>query len=107
MKELPVFFTGLAEEDLDQIEDYIAARDPAAAARVRTAVVRQSMDLGKTPEKGMRLREPQSELEMGVRPWPVSRYRNYLVLYRVEPAQIRVLRVLHAAQDWTRFFVHP
>lgn len=107
MKPLPVLFTGLAEEDLDQIEDYIAVRDPAAAARVRTAIVQQSIDLGKTPEKGMRLREPQSELEMGVRLWPVSPYRNYLVLYRIEPVQIRVLRVLHAAQDWTRFFENP
>ncbi len=107
MKVLPVFFTGLAEEDLDQIEDYIAARDPAAAARVRTAIVRQSIDLGKTPEKGMRLRKPQSDLEMSVRLWPVSRYRNYLILYCIEPAQIRVLRVLHAAQDWTRFFENP
>jgi plasmid stabilization system protein ParE len=31
-------------------------------------------------------------------------YRNYLILYRIEPNQIRVLRVLHAAQDWTQFF---
>ena len=37
MKVLPVLFTGIAEEDLDQIEDF-AARDPAAA-RVRTAIV--------------------------------------------------------------------
>ena len=107
MKGLPVLFTGLAEEDLDQIEDYIAARDPAAAARVRTAIVRQSISLGKTPEKGMRLSEPQDESEAGVRLWPVVRYRNYLVLYRIEPKQIRVLRVLHAAQDWTRFFENP
>ena len=104
MKELPVLFTGLAEEDLDQIEDYIAARDPAAATRVRTAIVRQSISLGKAPEKGMRLSEPQDESEVGVRLWPVVRYRNYLILYRIEPSQIRVLRVLHAAQDWTRYF---
>jgi plasmid stabilization system protein ParE len=101
MKALPVLFTGLAEEDLDQIEDYIAARDPAAAARVRTAIVRQSISLGMTPEKGMRLNEPQDESETGVRLWPVVRYRNYLILYRIEPNQIRVLRVLRAAQDWT------
>jgi plasmid stabilization system protein ParE len=44
MKVLPVLFTGLAEEDLDQIEDYIAAQDPAAGARVRTAIVQQSME---------------------------------------------------------------
>ena len=106
MKTLPVFFTGLAEEDLDQIEDYISAHDPAAAVRVRTAIVQQSVQLGTVPEKGMALKEPQSEQEIGVRLWPVSRYRNYLILYRVEPEQIRALRILHAARDWTRFFGH-
>jgi plasmid stabilization system protein ParE len=39
MSRLPVFFTALAEEDLDQIEDYISAHDPAAAARVRANLV--------------------------------------------------------------------
>ena len=104
MKGLPVFFTALAEEDLDQIEDYISAYDPAAAARVRAAIVRQSAQLGNTPEKGMLLREPHSDEEIDVRLWPVKRYRNYLILYRVETEQLRVLRILHAARDWTRFF---
>jgi len=107
MKELPVVFTGLAEEDLDQIEDYIAVQDPTAAARVRAAIVRQSVQLGDTPEKGMPLREPRGKEEIGVRLWPVARYRNYLILYRVEAGQIRVLRILHAAQDWARFFGEP
>ena len=104
MKGLPVFFTALAEEDLDQIEDYISARDPAAAARVRAVIVQQSLHLGKAPKKGMPLKAPRGEQEIGVRLWPISRYRNYLVLYRIEPGQVRVLRILHAAQDWTRFF---
>ena len=104
MKGLPVFFTALAEEDLDQIEDYISAHDPAAAARVRATIVQQGLQLGNTPGKGMALKEPRSEHEFGARLWPVSRYLNYLVLYRIEPERIRVLRILHAAQDWTRFF---
>jgi plasmid stabilization system protein ParE len=104
MRELPVFFTALAEEDLDQIEDYIAAHDPAAAARLRAAIVQQSIQLGKTPKKGMALKAPRGQQEIGVRLWPVSRYRNYLVLYRIEPELIRALRILNAAQDWTRFF---
>jgi len=104
MKGLPVFFTPLAEEDIDQIEDYISARDTAAGARVRAAIVRQSIELGNTPEKGMALKDPHGEQETGVRLWPVSRQRNYLVLYKIEPNLIRVLRILHAAQDWTRFF---
>ena len=104
MKKLPVLFTALAEEDLDQIEDYISASDPAAAARVRAAIVQQTMELAKMSAKGMALRQPANEEEIGVRLWPVSRYRNYLILYRVEPEMVRVLRILHAAQDWTRFF---
>lgn len=104
MKGLPVFFTALAEEDLDQIEDYISTRDPVAAARVRAAIVEQSIQLGKAAGKGMPLKTPRTEQEAGVRLWPVSRYRNYLVLYRVEPKLVRILRILHAAQDWTRFF---
>ena len=104
MRGLPVFFTALAEEDLDQIEDYISAHDPAAAARVRATIVQQSLQLGSTPEKGMALKDPHGEQETGVRLWPVSRHRNYLVLYKIEPNLIRVLRILHAAQDWTRFF---
>jgi plasmid stabilization system protein ParE len=104
MKGLPVFFTGLAEEDLDQIEDHISAHDPAAAARVRATIVQQSILLGSMPEKGMALRDSRDEQEKHVRLWPVPRYRNYLILYRIEPERIRVLRVLNAAQDWTGFF---
>jgi plasmid stabilization system protein ParE len=107
MRELPVFFTALAEEDLGQIEDYIAAHNPAAAARVRTAIVQQSVQLGKTPEQGMALKDPRDEKETGVRLWPVPRYRNYLVLYCIDPERIRVLRILNAARDWTRFFGTP
>ena len=104
MRRLPVLFTALAEEDLDQIEDHISAHYPAAAARVREAIVRQSLGLGDMPAKGMALTRPSNEQESGVRLLPVIRYRNYLILYRVEPELIRVLRILHASQDWTRFF---
>lgn len=53
----------------------------------------------------MPLRDPRDDQELGVRLWPVVHYRNYLILYQAEPKQIRVLRILHAAQDWTRFFI--
>ena len=61
MSHLPVFFTALAEEDLDQIEDYISAHDPAAVARVRAAIVQQSLQLENTPKKGTALNEPRSK----------------------------------------------
>ena len=104
MRRRPVYFTPLAEEDLDQIENFISAGDAAAAARVRTAIVQQSEQLAEHPKKGVALKDPRDEQEIGARLWPVARYRNYLILYRVEPEIIRILRVLNAAQDWTRFF---
>ena len=36
--------------------------------------------------------------------WPVTGFRHYLIFYRVVDESIQVLRVLHAAQDYTRFF---
>jgi plasmid stabilization system protein ParE len=66
--------------------------------------VQQAIRLGRMPEMGMPLRKPASDQEIGVRLWPVSRYRNYLILYRVELGRVRVMRILHAAQDWTQFF---
>lgn len=66
--------------------------------------MQQSSDLGNMPEKGMALKDPRNQEETGVRLWPVTRYRSYLVLYRIEPERLRVLRMLHAAQDWGRFF---
>src|SRR5690349_7344803 len=99
MRRRVVYFSPLAEEDLDQIESFIATDDPAAAARVRNAIVEQSERLEDHPGKGTLLRDPRDNEEIGVRLWPVTRYRNYLILYRVEPEMIRVLRVLKASQD--------
>lgn len=104
MRKLPVNFSPLAEEDLNQIEDYIAAADPAAAVRVRVELVREAVALGVHPAKGMALKEARGQDEIGVRLWPSRRYQNYLLLYRVETRQVRVLRVLHGARDWRRFF---
>jgi plasmid stabilization system protein ParE len=104
MTGLPVHFTALAEEDLDQIEDYISASNPVAAARVRATIVQNSLRLGTAPKQGRPLKDPTTEAEVEVRLLPVSRHRNYLILYRIEPEQVRVLRILHAARDWTRFF---
>jgi plasmid stabilization system protein ParE len=40
----------------------------------------------------------------GIRMWVVTSFRNYLLFYRVAGHELQVLRVLHAAQDYTRFF---
>ena len=34
----------------------------------------------------------------------VPPYRNYLVFFQPDADSIMVVRILHAAQDWTRFY---
>ena len=34
----------------------------------------------------------------------VPKYRNYLFFYRPFQDSVMVVRILHAAEDWTRFF---
>ena len=43
--------------------------------------------------------EPEQPLYAGLRYFPVSRFRTYLVFYRPIPEGIEVLRVLHGARD--------
>jgi toxin ParE1/3/4 len=43
--------------------------------------------------------EPDEPLYAGLRYFPVSRFRVYLVFYRPLPGGIEVLRVLHGARD--------
>jgi toxin ParE1/3/4 len=41
----------------------------------------------------------RNELSPGLRSFPVSRYRNYLIFYRIKRDGIEVIRVLHGERD--------
>jgi hypothetical protein len=45
-----------------------------------------------------------SSRHAAIRWFVVPKYRNYLIFYQLFKDSIVVLRVLHAARDWTRFF---
>ncbi len=106
MKKFAVVFSTRAESELDRIEAFISVKNPEAAARVRKEIVAQSIRLGENPEMGWPIKNP-TRRHRNVRLWPVSRYRQYLILYRVESQSVRIISLLNAAQDWTRFFGRP
>ena len=99
----PVYFSARAEDDLNSICEYIRRDNPPAAARVREAVLNAAQKLGLHPELGPALTNPKPR-HKGVRMLLVREHPNYLLIYRFEPERILVLRMLHAARDWTRFF---
>lgn len=92
-----------AEEDFTEHTDYIARDNPAAAIDFIEAVEQALSRLADMPEIGSARPFRHSRLE-GIRMWPVPQFQNYLIFYRVRGEEIQVLRILHAAQDYTRFF---
>jgi toxin ParE1/3/4 len=87
-------FTPRATQDLIGIADYIGARNPAAALRVRAAILESAQNLVLFPEMGRR-----QNVE-GVRKLVTRRYR-YLVYYTIDAVaeEIIVITIQHAARE--------
>jgi toxin ParE1/3/4 len=96
-------FSPKAARDLDGISDHIAADNPEAAGRVRRTILNTADFLAQHPEIGRRIRKAAAR-HLQIRWFVVPKFRNYLIFYQPFQETIMVVRVLHAAQDWTRFF---
>ena len=79
--------------DRDGIFDYIEAENPRAAVDVDDRIRTQAQQLGQFPESGRRGRiEGTREL--------VIQHTPYIAAYRIHDGTVRILRVLHGAQQW-------
>ena len=96
-------FSPKAGRDLDEHCGYIAADNPDAAARLRQIILNTSDFLAQHPELGRRIRNAAPR-HAQIRWFVVPKFRNYLIFYQPFQETVIVVRVLHAAQDWTRFF---
>jgi len=87
-------FTPRAVSDIAAIADYIRERDPAAAERVRAAIIQSLQDLILFPQLG------RAQTVEGVRKLVTRRY-PYLVYYRVDEAaeEIIILAIQHPARE--------
>lgn len=92
-----------AEWDIRRIFDAIAADDANAAHRVRDTILDTADFLARHPEVGRKIRSTAPR-HAQIRWFVVPRFRNYILFYQRLQDTIVVVRVLHAAQDWTRFF---
>lgn len=81
-----------ARADLLSIVAYIADDSPEAAQSLKDDIEVKAAKLAERPYL-YRSGRVEGTREMVV-------VANYIVVYRVEPAVVRILRVLHAAQQW-------
>ena len=91
------------EGELWAIWEYIARHNPEAADRVVEAAFETFAALADTPAMGRdrRFRNPKLR---GIRSWPVSRFNNYLIFYRITSHGIEVLHVYHGARNLEALF---
>lgn len=91
---MKVRFTRRATQDLVDIADTIHEHNPAAALRVRGAILESLRQLADFPEAGRR------QSVEGVRKLVTRRYR-YVVYYSIDAAadEIAVLTIRHPARD--------
>ncbi len=87
---MPVVFSPEALADLAAIRAYVGDRNPAAASRIAVQLVAACDRLEYLPERG------RPGLVAGTREittiWP------YVIVYRISPADVEIIRVWHGAQ---------
>lgn len=82
----------LARTDLLGIVDYISDDNPDAAQRVKDDIEMKAKKLSEFPKIG-RLGRVEGTRELIV-------WSNYILVYQEDALTVRILRVLHAAQQW-------
>jgi toxin ParE1/3/4 len=87
-----------AEADIDEIWFRIALRDEAAAYRMIDRLSDAHNRLAAFPEIGQARPDVRSDL----RHWPV---RPYLILYRADPNEVTIVRVVHGARNLRALFL--
>lgn len=81
-----------ARIDLLKIVDYIAEDNPDAAQRVKDDIEIKAEKLSEFPKLGRPGRID------GTR--ELVAWSNYILVYQADALTVRILRVLHAAQQW-------
>ncbi len=89
-------FTPQAVEDLDTIWQTIAEDNQDAADRVEMEILGACHRLAKHPRIGTK-REDITPLP--VRFWTVTKYPNYVIVYRPDADPLQVIAVLHGKRE--------
>jgi plasmid stabilization system protein ParE len=92
----PFQLTRRAAEDLDAIWWVIAEDNRDAAERVETEIIAACHRLAIHPRMGTKR---QDITKLQVRFWTITKFPNYVIVYRPETVPLQVVAILHAKRD--------
>ncbi len=96
----PVVFSRKAEQDLEDIGDYIAADNPRRAASFVRELRERCSAVGTLPASSRRF--PGLAPDAHILP-----YRNYVILYRNLLRHVSIERIVHGARDIVALIEDP
>ena len=96
-------FLQSAEQDVEEIVDYISRDSAQAGATFRVALQHVCELLVELPEAGSARTFRNPEMK-GVRMLPVRKFDNYLIFYRSTSEGLEIVRVVHGARDLPSLF---
>jgi plasmid stabilization system protein ParE len=88
--------TPQATEDLDGVWWAIADENRDAAERVEVEIVATCNRLAKHPRMGIKR---QDITTLPVRFWTITKFPNYVIVYRPETVPLQVVAILHGKRD--------
>ena len=91
--------TSLARADLSEIWSHIAEENEEIADRVEQAIYSACSFIADSPMRG-HIRPDLTNLT--VRFWTLTRYPNYIVVYRPETVPVQVIAILHGRRNIRR-----
>jgi toxin ParE1/3/4 len=91
-----VIIAEAVEADLRDIARWIAEGDPVRAKTFSAEIRRACSGLRTRPRRFPAVRAtPRGEIRKRV-------HKNYLILYRISPDDVEVVRIVHGSRDWIR-----
>jgi plasmid stabilization system protein ParE len=96
MTKAPFQLTPQATDDLDSIWSIIAKENWAAAERVELEILATCHRLARHPRMGTKR---QDITTLPVRFWTITKYPNYVIVYRPETVPLQVVAILHGKRD--------
>lgn len=92
----PFRLTPQAIEDFDAIWSIIAEDNRTAAERVETEIIAACHRLAKHPRMGTKR---QDVTMLPVRFWTITKFPNYVIVYRPDRIPLQVVAILHGKRD--------
>jgi toxin ParE1/3/4 len=90
-------FSPEAEQDLNDVYDYLAQHSQRAAARTIDAIERRCRGLVQFPGMGAE----RDDLQPGLRVVPSG---SYVIFYRITDPDVEIVRIVHGSRDFKSLF---